>query len=197
MDLDRGKADSIDTTIKSLEQSSKSLEEFSTIFNDLAELKADVQIDLKMFNGIAIKLDTITASIDDRFQNTTQQVADLADSIEQSQKKQAHHTISGLKAFSTKLEEQIGTIKTVFRELDGTLLTRLDKHSSDIQVTIRNEGTQTQNALAMTISSELSKSQTTITDTLKRQQKSINILTGITVLLTIACVAGIYLNYIK
>ena len=102
MDLDREKTDNIEETIKSLEKSSRSLEGFSTIFNDLAELKADVQVDLKTFNKITTNLDSITTSIDDRFQHTTHQVTELTDSIEQAQKKQAQDTINGLKTFSTK-----------------------------------------------------------------------------------------------
>jgi len=55
------------------------------------------------------------------------------------------------KTASTKLENVSNSIeislkdfKTTFKELDSSLITRLDRHKSDLQVEIRNEGTQIQ-----------------------------------------------------
>ncbi len=61
---------------------------------------------------------------------------------------------------STKLENVSNSInaslkdfKTTFKELDNSIISRLDRHKSDIQVDIRNEGTQIQRGFENSLNS--------------------------------------------
>jgi len=49
-----------------------------------------------------------------------------------------------LEKVSSSIDIQLKDFKTTFKELDSSIVTRLDRHKSDIQVDIRNEGTQIQ-----------------------------------------------------
>jgi polyhydroxyalkanoate synthesis regulator protein len=59
-----------------------------------------------------------------------------------------------LTALETKFDEFQKQNKEFQKELDGSIFTRLEKHKSDIQIEIRNEGTQIQRAFENTITNQ-------------------------------------------
>ena len=81
---------------------------------------------------------------------------------------------------SNFLEQKIGELyqdnKNFQKELDGSLVTRLDKHKSDIQVEIRNEGTQIQRGFETTLNSNFNTMESKLNEYFKSQSKELKTL---------------------
>lgn len=63
---------------------------------------------------------------------------------------------SKLEKVSNSIDSELKDFKATFKELDSSIVTRLDKHKSDIQVEIRNEGTQIQRGFENSLNSNFS-----------------------------------------
>lgn len=80
--------------------------------------------------------------------------------------------------------------KEFYRELDSSIFTRLEKHKSDIQIEIRNEGTQIQRAFENTITNQFNNFENKMNEKfahiIKNQEKNKTIsLIGLTTLIII------------
>jgi hypothetical protein len=69
-----------------------------------------------------------------------------------------------LTALETKIEEFQKQNKEFQKELDSSIFTRLEKHKSDIQIEIRNEGTQIQRAFENTITNQFNNFESKLND---------------------------------
>jgi hypothetical protein len=87
--------------------------------------------------------------------------------------------------------------KAFQKELDSTLITRLDKHKSDIQVEIRNEGTQIQRAFETTLNFNFNSMETKIKERFDLQSKELKImkiLIFVLIVIGISLGVGLYLK---
>ena len=116
-------------------------------------------------------------------------------------KKKTEENTELLKVANEFLEQKIGEIykdnKSFQKELDATLITRLDKHKSDIQVEIRNEGTQIQRAFETTLNSNFNTMQSKIKEQFELQSKelkTLKILVFILIAIGVGLGVGLYLK---
>src|SRR5690606_19576021 len=80
--------------------------------------------------------------------------------------------------------------KNFQKELDSSLITRLDKHKSDIEVTVRNEGAQIQRAIETTLNLNFNSMESKLRELFNAQSRQLNtlkklimVLIGIVILL--------------
>ena len=75
-----------------------------------------------------------------------------------------------------KFNELFADNKAFQKEIDSNLISRLEKHKSDIQVEIRNEGTQIQRAFENTLTSNFNNMESKLQKHFKTQTKQMNLL---------------------
>lgn len=75
-----------------------------------------------------------------------------------------------------KFNELFADNKAFQKEIDSNLISRLEKHKSDIQVEIRNEGTQIQRAFENTLTSNFNNMESKLQEHFKTQTKQMNLL---------------------
>ncbi|MCD8445663.1 hypothetical protein, partial [Tenacibaculum finnmarkense] len=116
-------------------------------------------------------------------------------------KKETRENSNQLKLINNTVEqktERINTDNKAFqRELDATLITRLDKHKSDIQVDIRNEGIQIQRAFETTLNSNFNSMESKIKERFELQSKelkTLRILVFVLITIGIGLGVGLYLK---
>ncbi len=174
MDLEK-----LDSVVNELEQNSKQLKNFTDVYSEISTLQSNISRNLKLIEENNKSLNSVSDVI----------------------KKQTEENTKQLKIANDFLEQKIGEIykdnKAFQKELDATLITRLDKHKSDIQVEIRNEGTQIQRAFETALNSNFSIMESKIRERFELQSKELKTLKILVfVLITIGIGLGIGL-YLK
>lgn len=174
MDLEK-----LDNVVNELEQNSKQLKDFITVYSEISTLQSNISRNLALIEENNKNLNSVSDVI----------------------KKQTEENTKQLKVINDFLEQNIGEIykdnKAFQKELDSSLITRLDKHKSDIQVEIRNEGTQIQRAFETTLNSNFNSMETKIKERFYLQSKELKTLkTLVFVLIAIGIGLGIGL-YLK
>ncbi|MCB0750886.1 MAG: hypothetical protein KDC52_05380 [Ignavibacteriae bacterium] len=174
MDLEK-----LDNVVNELEQNSKQLKDFTAVYSEISTLQSNISRNLDLIEENNKNLNSVSDVI----------------------KKQTEENTKQLKVANDFLEQKIGEIykdnKAFQKELDSTLTTRLDKHKSDIQVEIRNEGTQIQRAFETTLNSNFNSMETKIKEHFDLQSKELKTLkTLVFVLIAIGIGLGIGL-YLK
>jgi len=99
--------------------------------------------------------------------------------------------VGNLSKFQNDIDINLNEFK---RELDGNMSTRLDKHSSDIQLNFRNEATQIQRSLDITVKEKILELEQSMSSQLKKQSRSTLILGIVS---TIIIIASILLSFIR
>lgn len=100
-------------------------------------------------------------------------------------KEQSHESADKLKAITEKLENKLASYekllsdiskdnKSFQKDLEQHINSKLDKHKSDIQVEIRNEGTQIQRGLENSLTLNLNNLQAKIAEQYAKQEKQLN-----------------------
>ena len=174
MDLEK-----LDSVVKELENNSKQLKSFTEVYSEISTLQSNISRNLDFIEENNKSLNSVSAVI----------------------KKQTEENTKQLKVANEFLEQKIGEIyndnKAFQKELDAALITRLDKHKSDIQVEIRNEGTQIQRAFETTLNSNFNSMESKIKELFDSQSKEIKtmkILIFILIALGVGLGIGIYLK---
>jgi hypothetical protein len=174
MDLEK-----LDSVVNELEQNSKQLKDFTTVYSEISKLQSNISRNLVLIEENNKNLNSVSDVI----------------------KKQTEENTKQLKVANDFLEQKIGEIykdnKSFQKELDGTLITRLDKHKSDIQVEIRNEGTQIQRAFETTLNSNFNSMEIKIKerfDLQSKELKTLRILVFVLIAIGIALGIGLYLK---
>jgi transcriptional regulator of heat shock response len=96
-----------------------------------------------------------------------------------------------------KIQELYQDNKNFQKELDASLITRLDKHKSDIQVEVRNEGTQIQRGFETTLNTNFNSMESKLKELFDVQSKQLNmlkILMFVTIGIGIGLAIGLYLK---
>ncbi|MEH1009451.1 hypothetical protein VDP25_17060 [Winogradskyella sp. ECml5-4] len=172
MDLEK-----LDSVVNELEHNSKQLKGFTDVYIEISTLQSDISRNLELIEENNKSLNSVSEFI----------------------KRQTAENTKQLKVANEFLEQKIGEIykdnKAFQKELDATLITRLDKHKSDIQVEIRNEGTQIQRAFETTLNSNFNSMEAKIKERFELQSKvlkTLRILVFILILISLGLGVGLY-----
>ncbi|WP_439483985.1 hypothetical protein [Cyclobacterium plantarum] len=156
----------LDNAIKELEKQSNDLKGFNAVYAEIAKLKQDILENLKLLKENNEGLADISKEVEKR--------------LDESQK---------------KIDEIYKDNKAFQKELDASIASRLDKIKSDIQVEIRNEGTQIQRAFETTLNSNFNQMESKMKDAFERQTKQLNslkIFTFILIAISIGLAIGLF-----
>lgn len=174
MDLEK-----LDNVVNELEHNSKQLKDFTAVYSEISSLQTNISRNLELIEENNKSLNSVSEVIKKKTEENTEQ----------------------LKVTNDFLEKKIGEIykdnKSFQKELDSTLITRLDKHKSDIQVEIRNEGTQIQRAFETTLNSNFNIMQSKIKERFELQSKelkTLKILVFVLIAIGIGLGIGLYLK---
>lgn len=174
MDLEK-----LDSVVNELEHNSKQLKGFTDVYSEISTLQSNISRNLELIEENNKSLNSVSDVIKKKTEENTEQ----------------------LKVANDFLEQKIGEIykdnKSFQKELDATLITRLDKHKSDIQVEIRNEGTQIQRAFETTLNSNFSRMEGKIKEGFELQSKelkTLKILVFVLIAIGIGLGVGLYLK---
>ena len=148
----------LDSTIKELEMQANNLKEFNLVYSEIGKLKQDISDNLKFLKGNNEGLNSISKEIQNSLEKSNQQLERIEDVL--------------LK----KIQEFYQDNKNFQKELDSSLITRLDKHKSDIQVEIRNEGTQIQRGFETSLNLNFNSMESKIKESFALQTKQIKTL---------------------
>lgn len=159
----------LDNAIKELEKQSNDLKDFNAVYAEIAKLKQDLIENLKLLKENNNGLTDISKEVEKR--------------LDESQK---------------KIDEIYKDNKAFQKELDSSIASRLDKHKSDIQVEIRNEGTQVQRAFETSLNSNFNQMESKVKEAFKVQTKQLNMLKMLTfILISVSIGLAISLFVIK
>lgn len=145
----------LDKAISELELQANDLKDFNKVYAEISKLKSDITANLETLKSNNSQLEELSKSLVERLENLQ-------------------------KSLATKVDELHSDNKNFYKELDNSLSSRLDKHKSDIQVSIREEGAQIQRGLENVISSKF--------NTLEGQIKGVRLLLIISLLLGVVAI---------
>lgn len=148
----------LDNAIKELESQSRDFKEISEMYAEIAKLKDGIFDNLALLKENNEGFSAISEEVTSRLEKSKEQL----DKIESELVK--------------KIQELYQDNKNFQKELDGSLVTRLDKHKSDIQVEIRNEGTQIQRVFEATLNSNFNSMESKLKEHFDLQSKRLNML---------------------
>jgi DNA repair exonuclease SbcCD ATPase subunit len=137
----------LNKTISELETQVKKFKSISEVYSELIVLKSDLIKLKEQSRSSSEKLKTTTEKLDAKLEGYEKLLSDLA---------------KGNKNFQKELEQYITS--------------KLDKHKSDIQVEIRNEGTQIQRGFENSLTLNFNNLQTKIQEINSKQEKQISLL---------------------
>ena len=119
----------LDEIVDQLGVESEKLKDFHEIYAEIKQLKADLETNINSFSSSSEKFDEASNSLQDKAKDLTDKLTEIqsvimqrVDSIEESNKK-------------------------FQREFDSDITSKLNKHKSDIEVTVRSEGHETANTI--------------------------------------------------
>lgn len=174
MDLEK-----LDNVVNELEHNSKQLKDFTAVYSEISSLQTNISRNLELIEENNKSLNSLSDVIKKKTEENTEQ----------------------LKVANNFLEQKIGEIykdnKAFQKELDATLITRLDKHRSDIQVEVRNEGTQIQRSFETTLNSNFNSMESKIVerfDLQSKELKTMKILIFVLIVIGIGLGIGLYLK---
>ena len=174
MDLEK-----LDNVVNELEDNSKQLKSFTTVYSEISTLQKDLNKNLKLIEENNNSLNSVSKEIKKRTLENTKQIKDTNDFLEK------------------KTGEIYKDNKSFQKELDASLITRLDKHKSDVQVEIRNEGVQIQRAFENALNASFGQMESKIKEELTVQNselKTMKLVLFILVFLLVGLSIGLYLK---
>ena len=169
----------LDNAIKELEIQSNDLKDFNKVYSEIGKLKDGISNSLSLLKENNDGFSTISTEVKSRLEESKEQVESLESEL--------------LK----KIQELYQDNKNFQKELDASLITRLDKHKSDIQVEVRNEGTQIQRGFETTLNTNFHSMESKLKELFDVQSKQLNmlkILMFVTIGIGIGLAIGLYLK---
>lgn len=148
----------LDNAIKELEIQSNDLKDFNKVYLEIGILKEGISNSLSLLKKNNDGFSTISNQVKSRLEESEKQVETLESKL--------------LK----KVQELYQDNKNFQKELDASLITRLDKHKSDIQVEVRNEGTQIQRSFETTLNTNFNSMELKLKKLFDVQSKQLNLL---------------------
>jgi len=169
----------LDNAIKELEIQSNDLKDFNKVYSEIGKLKDGISNSLSLLKANNDGFSTISTEVKSRLEESKKQIESLESVL--------------LK----KIQELYQDNKNFQKELDASLITRLDKHKSDIQVEVRNEGTQIQRGFETTLNTNFNSMESKLKELFDVQSKQLNmlkILTFVAIGIGIGLAIGLYLK---
>lgn len=169
----------LDNAIKELEIQSNDLKDFNKVYSEIGKLKDGISNNLSLLKENNVGFSTISSQVKSRLEESKKQIESLE---------------SGL---LKKIQELYQDNKNFQKELDASLITRLDKHKSDIQVEVRNEGAQIQRGFETTLNTNFNSIESKLKALFEGQSKQLNtlkILIFVTIGIGIGLAIGLYLK---
>tara|TARA_B100000963_G_C22632995_1_gene675980 strand:+ start:2867 stop:3394 length:528 start_codon:yes stop_codon:yes gene_type:complete len=148
----------LDKVITELEEQSNNLQDFNKVYSEIGKLKSDISDNLKLLKEHNDGFESLSISFEKRLEKSKKQLEKLESEL--------------LK----KIQELYQDNKKFQKELDSSINSRLEKNRSDIQVEIRNEGTQIQRAHENSLTSNFNKMESKFKEKLEEQTKQLNLL---------------------
>jgi hypothetical protein len=169
----------LDDAILELEKQSNNLHDFNKVYSEIDVLK----------KGIEENLNLLKNNNDNFFQINEDIITHLGKSFYKLE------SIEDL--ISTKIQELYKDNQSFQRELDASIISRLDKHRSDIQVEIRNEGIQIQRSFELSLKPNLQQIETSLKNEVRLQTKqftALKILVSILIGIGLVMLYGLYMS---
>jgi protein subunit release factor A len=148
--------DKLDNVIRELEEQSIELKEFNKLYSEIGILKSDITDNFSLLKKQSEEVEVVSSNIK---------------SFVDTSKKQIDELYQDNKSFQ--------------KELDSSLIVRLDKHKSDIQIEIRNEGSQQQRAFENTLNTNFNNIDAKLKEQFNLIEKRIGTLSYINLFLTL------------
>lgn len=148
----------LDSAIKELEEQSNDLKEFNKVYSEIGKLKAGISDNLKLLKENNEGFDSISKSVQEGLEHSKKQLEKLESEL--------------LKKIQVLYQDN----KNFQKELDSSINSRLEKNKSDIQVEIRNEGTQIQRSFENTLTSSFNGLESKLKEQFEGQNKQLNTL---------------------
>jgi len=163
----------LDKVINELEEQSNDLKEFNKVYSEIGKLKSDLLENLRILKENNDGFESLSTQIHDELESSKQQFDNLE------------------AALFKKIQDLYNDHKNFQKELDSSIVSRLEKNKSDIQVELRNEGVQIQRAFENTLTSSFNGMESKLKELFEGQTKQINTLK---ILLFVAIGIGIGLG---
>lgn len=148
----------LNKTISELETQVKKFKSISEVYSELSVLKSDLVRLKEQSSDSSEKLKIITEKLD-----------------------------SKLATYEKLLSELTKDNKNFQKELEEHITSKLEKHKSDIQVEIRNEGVQIQRGFENSLTLNFNSLQSKIQEILLKQEKQINSLKIVVYIAIVLC----------
>jgi len=169
----------LDDAIKELEIQSKDLVEFNKVYSEIGNLKSELNENLKLLKKNNEGFESVSAIIHEKLEQFKKQIEKFeVDLLE-------------------KIQELYKDNKNFQKELDSSIISRLEKNKSDIQIEIRNEGIQIQRALENSLTSSFNNMETTIKEQFEvhaNQLKTLKIILFVLIAIGIGLAIWLYLK---
>lgn len=169
----------LDNAIKELEIQSNDLKDFNKVYSEIGKLKDEISNSLSLLKENNDGFSTISTEVKSRLEESKKQIESLESEL------------------FKKIQELYQDNKNFQKELDASLVTRLDKYKSDIQVEVRNEGTQIQRGFETTLNTNFNSMESKLKELFDVQSKQLNmlkILMFVTIGIGIGLGIGLYLK---
>lgn len=143
----------LDETIDQLEKQANEFSQHSKVLSKVSEL--------------TVKIEKSITQITEGNQNFEGIKKDLQNSL----KSLNSEVVSLKKQNETQIEELISTNKRMIRDLSENIISQISRFSSDIQISIREEGTQIQRSIELLFKERIIDLEKNITEKIKKQQR--------------------------
>ena len=129
----------LDEIVDQLGVESEKLKDFHEIYAEIKQLKVDLESNINSFSSSSEKLDEVSNSLQDKTQGLTDKLTEIQSAIMQR--------VDLIEESNKKFQ----------RDFDSEITSKLTKHKSDIEVTIRAGGDQTAKAIESTLNTTFLK----------------------------------------
>ena len=119
----------LDEIVDELGKQSEKLMSFTEIYTEISKLKDDIGVNVSSFESSSKKLNEISEDVKTQTQELATQLTEMKSSLQQ------------------RIELIEENNKKFQREFDSDITSKLNKHKSDIEVTVRDEGHETANTI--------------------------------------------------
>lgn len=168
----------LDKTVEQLERQSRDLEEFVRIYKLISSLKSEIELS-----------QTKIAENNHKF-------TELAKEIQTALAGQSHSLTNMEEKLLAKVRELYDDNKKYQKELDDSLNSKLEKHKSDIEVTVRNEGSQIQRAFETALNANFGEMRKEIDGHYVEQSKKVKMNTSLLIVVLLIQIAFGVLIYL-
>mgnify|MGYP001163421020 CR=1 FL=1 len=177
--MDSDKIEKLNNSILDIEQSANSLKSYSKAYAEIEKLQDKISSNLSSSESISNELKDLIESFRIAIDDNSKQLKQIQELVE------------------SKIDELYKDNKSFQKELDSTLITRLDKSKSDIQVEIRDVESRLQSSVKSEINNSYKDLETKQTQQFDKQLNQIKIIKYFMVGVVVLSLATIVIGLLK